>query len=147
MKAQLDSFIYSGLPYKCECPPELYENGGSWYPDIGQYCYFTAPQRSEDLSASQRRFGNSWQDKKCSETLMNEYSQKLMKTRLWVSKSLNEVRIYCSILFSGGTEACIPLIVQFLSGWRKWMWLSCVYLLMAYLIVKEACVVHMLNNS
>lgn len=73
-------------------------------------------KRSEVLSTSQRRFGNSQQDKKHSETLMNEYSQKLMKTRQLASKYLNKIQMYCSILFGGGTKSCVPLIVQFLGG-------------------------------
>lgn len=73
-------------------------------------------KRSEDLSTSHRRLDNSQQDKRHSETLMNEYSHKLMKTRQLASKYLNKIQMYCSILCGGGTEACVPLVVQFLSG-------------------------------
>lgn len=60
-------------------------------------------------------FGDPQQDRKCSEALVNEDSQKQMKNGLLLSKYVNKKQVHCSIMFGDGAEACVPLVMQLLS--------------------------------
>lgn len=91
------------------------------------------------------RFGDPQQDRKCSEALVNEDSQKQRKTGLLLSKYPNKKQAHCSIMFGAGTEASpCDTVPQLLD---KWMWPCSLFLLPVYLIVREACVGHTLNGS